>query len=540
MRKLSLLVVTVLVLSLVAGLAQAAEKDLDKRVRKLEQKSLKERLAFTGEYRFEAHNLNYEFPAHFDGMQLQALTAGTMFYFQRNFDGMDPMTGFPPTVDAIHNEIAGNYGDWRYFADNLTFDQLKAFLGNFDAASQQMLMGLLMPATAREAYDVTNDILYTSRLRLNMEADVADNVSFHGRLSMYKTWGDATGYQMFNGQSNSFIIDGNTANVPNSDIVRVERAYFTWTGLFDSPLYLSIGRRPSTDGPPLNLRNDEPRGGSPMGSLIDMQFDGITVGYPIPDLGTVRLCYGLGYESQYGNGLLTENPLKDAHFLGLNWDVWDKDDMLIQTTVARGFNITDGFNGNVALPNNPVTGEPIGAPVNMRFSPSTNVGDVDLMGLLVMRRDGAFDWFASYNYMQSHADDVTTPFGGLFCDPFETPADQDGSMIYLGARYNFNKDRTKLGVEYNHGSQYWFNFTPAQDDIVNPKTNTRGSVIEAYLTHRIARRFIAKLGYQLYDYDYSGSGWQLGTPKKLSDTPVLGYATYDKAQALSLSLMARF
>ena len=535
---------------IVAATALAADTDADKtdkkvkalenRVRALETKSLKDRIQITGEYRFEAHNLHYEFADYFDGMQLQNLTAGTMFYFMRNFDGMDPMTGFPPSVEAIGQEIAGNYGDWRYFADNLSFDQLKQFLGGFDAQSQAMLMGMLMPATFQEGYKADNDIMYTNRLRLNLAAEVAKNISFHSRLSMYKTWGDATGVQVFNGQSNSFIVDGNTANVPNSDVLRVERAYFTWNKLFDSPLYLSIGRRPSTDGPPLHLRNDEKRGGSPMGTLIDMQFDGITVGGTFDPLGTLRLCYGLGYESQYGNGVLSDNPLKDAQFLGLNWDVYDKDDMFIQATVARGFNLTDGFNGLIVLPDNPVTGEPVGAPVMMRFSPSANMGDIDLMGALIMRRDGPIDWFASYNYMKSHPEDVTTPFGGLFCDPFETPEEQTGTMVYVGARFNMNQDKTKIGVEYNHGSEYWFNFTPSQDDIIAPKTNTRGSVWEAYVTHRVARRFIARLGYQLYDYDYSGSGWHLGAPKDLAESPILGYPTYDKASALSLSLTARF
>jgi len=55
-------------------------------------------------------------------------------------------------------------------------------------------------------------------------------------------------------------IDGTTAGVPNSDMLRVERAYFTWNHVAGSPLYISIGRRPSTAGPPLNFREDEPRG----------------------------------------------------------------------------------------------------------------------------------------------------------------------------------------------------------------------------------------------------------------------------------------
>jgi hypothetical protein len=121
-----------------------------------------------------------------------------------------------------------------------------------------------------------------------------------------------------------------------------------------------------------------------------------------------------------------------------------------------------------------------------------------------------------------------------------TAESQNATMFYLGVRYNLNHEKTKIGVEYNQGSEYWFNFTPAQDDIIAPKTNTRGSVWEGYVTHRIARRFIAKLGYQLYNYDYSGSGWHMGAPKDLDSNPVLGFPTYSKASAVTLSLTARF
>ena len=43
----------------------------------------------------------------------------------------------------------------------------------------------------------------------------------------------------------------------------------------------SVGRRPSTGGVPLNFREDEPRGGTPLGSLINYQFDGITAGWQL-------------------------------------------------------------------------------------------------------------------------------------------------------------------------------------------------------------------------------------------------------------------
>jgi len=511
-------------------------KDLEKRVMANERKTALDRIDFTGDFRFEAHSIDASVPAHFDGMVLQNLLVNTLFYYGA--------TGqMPPSLDAVNQVVASHYAEYLFFTQNLSFEDLKQMMGQFPPEAQQQLLGMLRPATAVGSYDADNLIMYTSRLRLRMQADVADDISFSGRLAMYKVWGDSTGVQVFNGQPTSINVDGTTAGVPNSDILRVERAYFTWKDIGELPMYLSIGRRPSTGGVPLNFRQDEPRGGTPMGSLINYQFDGITVGYHLSEQSTFRLCYGVGYESGFGNGDVLQLPqdrLDDASFLGINWDVWDSPDMFIQATVARAFDVTDGFNALVVLPNNPVTGQEVGAPVVMRFTPSANLGDIDLASLVLVRHDGPVDWFASVNYMESSPNDITTPFGGLLSDPFEVPTSHSGTMWYVGARYNFPNGKTKLGLELNHGSKYWFNFAAAEDDIIAPKTNTRGDVWEAYLTHRIARSFVAKLDLIKYSYDYSGSGWHVGAPKDLDSMPVLGFPAYDEATKLSLSLSARF
>jgi hypothetical protein len=67
-------------------------------------------------------------------------------------------------------------------------------------------------------------------------------------------------------------------------------------------------------------------------------------------------------------------------------------------------------------------------------------------------------------------------------------------MLYLGVRYSIPKGdgRTKVGFEFNQGSRYWFNFAQAEDDIIAPKSNTRGEVYETYLTQRINDHFIFK------------------------------------------------
>jgi len=511
-------------------------KDLEKRVMQTEKKKALDRVNFTGDFRFEAHTIDGSIPDHFDGMHLQRLLVDTLFYFGG--------TGMPPSSpEDVGDFIRENYADYLYYLNTLTWDQLHQTVTSFPPEVRDQLLGMLVPYTYQEGYSYDNSILYTSRLRLQMHADVAKDVSFDGRLSMYKVWGDSTAVQVFNGQPTSINVDGTTAGVPNSDLLRVERAYFTWKNIADAPIYLSIGRRPSTGGMPLNFRQDEPRGGTPMGSLINYQFDGATFGWHLSEQSTLRLCYGVGYESGFGNGdqlRVPQDRLSDASFLGINWDIWDTDEMFVQGTIARATNVTDGFNGLVVLPVDPVTGQPAPAPAVMRFTPSANLGDIDLASVVLTRRDGPLDWFASVNYMQSDPNNVTTPFGGLFSDPYSTPEEQDGYMYYLGLRYNFANDKTRLGLEYNHGSEYWFNFAQAEDDIIAPKTNTRGDVWEVYLTHRIRNRFIVKLNYMRYDYDYSGSGWHLGAPQKLDSTPVIGFPTYDQVDKFALSLIARF
>jgi len=510
--------------------------DLEARLEKVEKKSAKDRLNLSGDYRFEAHSIRSSIPDYYNGMAVQNGLVNTLFFYGA--------TGqLPQNLQAVQQFVASHYGDYLYLTDNLTFAQLKQAMAMFPPQMQQQLMGMLLPGAYVKGYDANNALLYTNRVRLAMDAEVADNVKFAGRLSMYKTWGDSTGVQVFNGQSNTFNIDGNASGVPNSDILRVDRAYFDWNNIGGLPLYLSIGRRPSTNGPPMNLRQGELRGGTPMGSLIDFQFDGITVGYHLTDTSTFRLCYGRGFESGYGNGEVLKQAgdrLKDADFLGANWDIYNTEEMLIQTTVARAFNLTDGFNGLIVLPNNPLTGQKIGGPVVMRFTPSANLGDMDIAGLLLQRRDGPIDWFVNFGYVKSHPNGVTTPFGGLYSDPFEQPTEHSGTMVYVGGRYTLPNDATMIGLEYNQGSKYWFNFTPAQDDIISAKTGTRGKVVEAYLIHQIAKRFQVKLDVIHYDYEYSGSGWHIGAPKTLDSKPILGFPTFDSADMVTLSMTAKF
>jgi len=512
-------------------------KELDQRVSATERGQALDRLRFSGDYRFEAHSIWGAVPAHFDGMKLQNLMVKTMF--------ATPILGRPPaSITEINNAVNSNYADYLRFTNSLTFSQLKQGFASIPASMQQQMMGMLMPSTFTPAYSADTSSLFTNRLRLNFDARVSDNISFSGRLAMYKAFGDSTGVQVFDGQPTSMNTDGTTVGVPNSDQIRVERAYFSWNDIGGSKMYLSIGRRPSTGGPPMNYRQDELRGGTPPGALIDYQFDGITVGYKVTDKMIWRLCWGVGYQAGFGNGDLLKLPqdrLKDTQFLGANLDLWNTEDTLVQATYAHAFNVTDGFNGQVVLTANPLTGDPVNAPVVMRYTPSANLGGIHLFGMNATHKARAVDFYVSGNLSATRPNGVTTPFGGLMSDPFETPVNRSGYMALVGLRYNFgNDERTKLGFEFNHGSKYWFNFAQASDDIIAPKTNTRGNVYEAYLTHRITDRLIFKADVIKYLYDYSGSGWHVGAPKALDSSPLLGFPTYIHATMASLGITTRF
>ncbi len=528
-----------------AALRQEQE-EAKPRIDELEKKAALDRLNFTGEIRVASDSLNGTQAAYFDGLKLQKGIVDSMFYLATNRGAFPMPTSSDPAsiYTVLGNNVAAHYADYLLFTSQLTFADLKAALAQFPAPQQQALQQMLIPATYRAEQDYTNNILYTTRIRVNMRTEVSSHVAFAGRLAMYKAWGDSAGVQVFNGQPTSINIDGTTIGVPNSDIVRVDRAYFDWNQIGGSGLYLSIGRRPSTGGPPTELREGRLRGGTPLGHVVDYQFDGITAGYAFGEKmknAVWRFCYGLGFESGFGSGDQLRAPadrLKDVHFGGVNMDLYSTDSTFVQATALRAMRVTDGFNALVVMPVDPVTGNPAQGSAVTRFTPSSNIGDIDLAALAIERTDGPVKWFGSFAGMWSHPKNVTTPFGGLLTDPFSTPESHDAWSVYAGLRYDFG--RTQIGGEFNRGSQYWFNFTASADEILLSKLSTRGNVYEVYVNQQVGKYGQLRVSGLQYDYEYSGSGWHVGAPKKLADTPVLGFPTYNDMFNLRVAFSVRF
>ncbi len=130
----------------------ATVKDLDHRISQTERRGAMDRINFTGDYRFEAHSIWGSVPAHYDGMQLQNLMVKTLWLFTPTSQGgmgmtFDPslLSSMTPTQFAgfVGQTVQQNYSQYQFYSGNLTFNQLKASIGQLSPQMQQMLTNYL-------------------------------------------------------------------------------------------------------------------------------------------------------------------------------------------------------------------------------------------------------------------------------------------------------------------------------------------------------------------------------------------------------------
>ncbi len=542
----------------------AAELDeLSGRLNKPEMHSALDRINFYGDLRVTADSLHYQDVTYNPGIMVDfndffteaAEGAGmipgdqSLGTFQ-DFNMMDPassvITADSTALDKMFYNLMMN--------DPQAFNQLLTNFGNWAANGMPAIdPGAFRMATAPKTSNINNDIMYTTRLRLGMKAKVASNMDFAGRLTMYKNWGDSTTSKVFDSW-NAFTMDGTDGGSTSGDWLRVERAFFDWKDIGGSNFYLSIGRRPSTYGPPSQYRENELRGGTPTGHLVHFNFDGITIGYKLSEITgiegqTIRFCYGQGFESEWGNGTLfnddiTKN-LKDTQLGGFNFDIFNDGQTFLQATLFRAQDVVDGFKGTIAFPTQYGA---LFAPTmyndmqkfptfnfEVRYTPTTVIGDINLAALGFTREeDNGFVWFGSLAMTQMVPNGKAGMFGGMVTDAvYQATLTADGSEIYMEPVRAENDDTQegygvyvgvqipapmgKLGLEYNYGSQYWTPFTQAQDDLLGSKLATRGHVGEIYYIFDINNNAFIKLGGLYYDYEYTGSGSPVGKPVKIDD-----------------------
>ena len=400
----------------------------------------------------------------------------------------------------------------------------------FTDLGTQMFLGTLTPQANDE---MENTSIFTNRFRLNMNVKATENVDFKGRLAMYKAWGTNTippnvtqfGYPSF---------DGTSTREPSDNILRVDRAFVNWNNIGGQPIWFSIGRRPTTDGPAAQLRMGMDERLATPTAYMDWPFDGISVGYAYANLfgmpdapGRVRVCYGRGFE----NGLLYEDGsnIDDTDFAGISWDIYNKANRFVY---LQSFMVFNAFN----FPD--FDDQASDDFYTFFLGPRENVGDFMHTSAVYMDKWQNLNYFVEGGWSRTMPDNDTGMFNDFlaqFADPtFPVNDDnEDGYNVWVGVRYDMDDLGLKFGLEYNHGSQYWIGMTPGHDDLYSAKLATRGDVYEAYLIwdlptgeaiSKFAKTFM-RLGYQHYDYDYTGSSdWNI-KPYDLDDAEALQWGS---------------
>ena len=398
-----------------------------------------------------------------------------------------------------------------------------------------------------------NDTLWTNRLRLNMRVNASEDVEFKGRLAMFKTWGNQSAFTDDSGTMFP-VFDGNVTRPPaESSALFVDRAYVNWNNIAGQPMWFSIGRRPTTDGHPSEIRQGTDGDATPM-AFMNWPFDGLTLGYAwnwgAEAMGESRLrfCYGRGFEA----GLQADSigSVDDMDFAGFSWDVMKKDDMFAYLQIFEAFNMI----------NFPNFQDPI---ISQQFGNISGLGDRRNLGNILhtsgvfQNKVSNFHYFLAggWSQTQPNANGMFNDFAGMAMGlTGPNTDDENGYSVYAGVRYDIEDVGLKFGAEFNYGSENWLAMSPGHDDIYQSKLAARGQVYEVYglydlptgeMISKYAKTFI-RFGYQHYEYDYAGSGdwnmaaYDLGDAGDLAKLRLIGQDPAEQADQVYLTFEAFF
>ena len=425
--------------------------------------------------------------------------------------------------------------------DNIKFDV--DFRTSYDNIQYKMVSG--------EKYK--NDGLYSSRLWLGMGYAPTDNMMFKGQLSYNKAFGASYGQRGTGMGFDTFdwIINENLTD----DTIKLREAYWLWTPTLGGlPMTVSVGRRPATNGYLINLRDDD-KAKSPMGHIINMEFDGASVGVKLDKVlpgMMAKLCVGRGLTnaaswasaaSTAANpmfpGGVQPNYTKDSDSLdntdmvGLIFKPYDDGQYAVMTKYYRGINVPGlvDTDANMMPDTMRSLGDMDGAAISFKVE---GIGDEinDFLDETTI--------FASYAWSQTRPDADGAMLGST--------DKKSGTSYWIGAQMP-NLTGGKFGIEYNHGSEYWRPFTYGEDTMIGSKMAVRGDAYEAYWTQPIIDDvFSMQIRYTYIDYDYTGSDGFFGdggapmSMKDVANAQAMGMNidAVDKAQDIRIYFRYRY
>ncbi|MDK9692786.1 MAG: DUF3373 domain-containing protein [Sulfurimonas sp.] len=416
-----------------------------------------------------------------------------------------------------------------------------------------------------------NDALYTNRLWLGMGYAPSENMMFKGQLAVNKAYGASYGQRGTGFGFDTF--DWILNETLTDDTIKLREAYWLWS--FDTGKVgwtVSAGRRPATNGYLINLRDDD-QAKSPMGHIINMEFDGASAAMKLDKYISgmyFKLCLGRGLTNATGwaseatqavgapvGGSSLPNYVEDGKnldnvdMLGVIFQPYDNGQYSVITKFYRGFNVPGMYLSDMDF----VTGA--------RTYTMQSAGDMD-GAAISLKTDGIGDGindfldettlFASFAWSKSRTSDVSinrtanalAAIGMMGMDAnsmLGSDEDEAGTSIWLGAQMP-NLTGGKFGLEYNHGSKYWRPFTYGEDTMIGSKMAVRGDAYEAYWTQPLIKDvFSMQLRYTYLEYDYTGSNGFFGdggTPFSMSEAKAMGMDPVETAQDIRVYFRYRY
>lgn len=386
-----------------------------------------------------------------------------------------------------------------------------------------------------------NDALLTNRLWINLGWKANSNLSFKGQLAYNKTFGQRSAAST---PANSSLEGFDWISNENAygDSLRVRSAYFyyhnrTFLGT-DIPWTFSIGRRPSTGGKLINLRDDD-TATSPLAHAINVEFDGLSSKFSFDEWVKgmyVKLCAGRGQSNaapRFNNTPYSQdesaNPSIDM--LGLIFSPYDDKQYSVTTQYYYANNLIDLINPNDQTGGFNTVGGIHSASANFT---AKGIGN------------GWSDFLDESTFFVSAAMSKTDPKAGD--SMLGSTKSETGTSYWIGTQFpSLLSEDGKMGFEYNHGSKYWRSITYGEDTNIGSKIAARGNAYEAYFTEYLVDEILSlQLRYTYIDYDYSGSngffGSTTGTPMTMdaARTAGQGGAVVDKAQDIRLYLRYKY
>lgn len=442
---------------------------------------------------------------------------------EEEMDIEEEITDIQETLGDLNRATSGNrlkFGvDYRFAIENLNYE-----MANGDEAK--------------------NDAFMTNRFWMNMQWAATKNLSFKGQLAYNKAFGQRSGANMMNAPYDTFdwIANENAYD----DMIRLRSAYFLYKdGQFlgaDIPWTFSIGRRPSTNGHLISLRDDD-QPASPMGHTINVEFDGLSSKFSLEKLTGidgmyVKLCAGRGMSNAAPKFVSTPYAeVTDANtnidLIGLIFTPYDNGQFAVNTQYYYANNLIDMTN-----PMDPTAGF---TTVGGLHSFTANLTVNGLSENNEFLEDTVF--FISGAMSQSDPKDNQAMFN--VTEPGES---QTGYSGWVGIQTpSLFSEEGRMGFEYNYGTEYWRSITYGEDTNIGSKMATRGSAYEAYFTEYLVEDILSmQLRYTYIDYEYTGSngffGATSGASMSMEDAVAFGMGSMvvDKAQDIRFYLRYKY